>query len=957
LEHGAPGSWDAAGMISPNIIFDDGTYYLFYTGYNSSNQGAIGYATSMDGYNFTKVTVNDPTLEPDGTGFDAWSIEIPVLFHDGDQWTMLYSGCQSAGASYSIGKATAATLQGPWTREDVPFLTNGSAGEWDAKFVLPGKVLQTDTGLIMYYSGGPNFSTNWQFGLAYHSGTGWVKYNDPLTNEPPYVESDPVLHTGEPGAWDSKIATFGFVSQISSGFEMFYSGVNNLNNCGLGYATSSDGITWVKSSDNPFYIYTDDPFALSNNFHVLEFPSIYITNDEYLMFYDYGLGTGYIGMATAPTLPQIIHVPADQPTIQAGIDIATTGDTVLVAEGTYYENINFLGKAITVASHFIMDADTSHISNTIIDGSQPAHPDSASVVMFISGEDTTSIISGFTITGGAGTMENALGVRSGGGIYAYNSGCKLEYNYITGNHVEGDSAGGAGLCCISFVEGNWTVINQNIINYNSSTSDGFSAFGGGMSVLINSIITNNTIEYNTCTNTVGSADGGGIEIEKFLISDFSSVIQNNIIRFNEIVAWNAMGAGIMNFGVPALIENNVIEGNLATAANAVWGGGIAAFNIPEGIAIHSNTIQNNSLDADYAYGGGVELYNCGLTTIKNNQFLQNSGIGGTVMAGGGLWIHSANDTLRIENNTMDNNTTSAGTNTVGGGVGIYITNDNEVILMNNQVGFNTALKGGGLFTFNTYNSSLINNVFNENSGTYGGAIYFRQYDGRESYPGEMQHKKNPIEKIFCKESKVSAPVLINNTFYGNDASYNGGAIYTDHSTAVPVLFNSIFYANDALNYCDNIYSIGSKALTINYCNIDTLEIYGGWIGDGNINEDPLLDLSGPHPFTLMPGSPCIDTGTPDTTGLCLPDCDIIGCCRIWDGDGDGIAVIDMGAYEFDSPMVGIAKPVVVKQEPNLTAYPNPFHSSITIEFELKSKTQVTLQVYNHLGQQVGEVAE
>jgi hypothetical protein len=89
----------------------------------------------------------------------------------------------------------------------------------------------------------------------------------------------------------------------------------------------------------------------------------------------------------------------------------------------------------------------------------------------------------------------------------------------------------------------------------------FSAFGGGMSVLINSIITNNTIEYNTCTNTVGSADGGGIEIEKFLITEFSSVIQNNVIRYNEIVAAeNASGAGIMNYGVPALIENNVIEG-------------------------------------------------------------------------------------------------------------------------------------------------------------------------------------------------------------------------------------------------------------------------------------------------------------------------------------------------------------------------------------------------------------
>ena len=52
---------------------------------------------------------------------------------------------------------------------------------------------------------------------------------------------------------------------------------------------------------------------------------------------------------------QVINVPGDQPTIQEAINASVDGDTVLVADGTYYENINFKGKAITLASWFLID--------------------------------------------------------------------------------------------------------------------------------------------------------------------------------------------------------------------------------------------------------------------------------------------------------------------------------------------------------------------------------------------------------------------------------------------------------------------------------------------------------------------------------------------------------------------------------------------------------------------------
>ena len=68
-------------------------------------------------------------------------------------------------------------------------------------------------------------------------------------------------------------------------------------------------------------------------------------------------------MIAAALQAQIIHVPGDYTTIQQGIEAANPGDTVLVNDGIYYEQINFLGKKpLMVASQFLMDGDTSHIS-------------------------------------------------------------------------------------------------------------------------------------------------------------------------------------------------------------------------------------------------------------------------------------------------------------------------------------------------------------------------------------------------------------------------------------------------------------------------------------------------------------------------------------------------------------------------------------------------------------------
>ncbi len=206
----------------------------------------------------------------------------------------------------------------------------------------------------------------------------------------------------------------------------------------------------------------------------------------------------------------IIHVPTDTATIQGGIYLAQEGDTVLVAENTYYENINFKGKAITVASQFIMDGDTSHISKTTIDGSKSANPDSGSVVYAVSGEDTTSVICGFTITGGTGTKlrdPNWGDFTMGGGIYIQESGVIVEDNIIKNNRLvnAGDTYGG-GISVLKILGGNrFVIIRNNSIAHNflkgNMTGAGGIYIGWEGEPVMNYIIENNIISNNIVENT------------------------------------------------------------------------------------------------------------------------------------------------------------------------------------------------------------------------------------------------------------------------------------------------------------------------------------------------------------------------------------------------------------------------------------------------------------------------
>ncbi len=218
--------------------------------------------------------------------------------------------------------------------------------------------------------------------------------------------------------------------------------------------------------------------------------------------------------------------------------------------------------------------------------------------------------------------------------------------------------------------------------------------------------------------------------------------------------------------------------------------------------------------------------------------------------------------------------------------------DGFVVSGGNANGSGSRGDGGGIYNDSDCSPTLTNCTFEGNSALDdGGGIY---------------------------NGSDSGPVLTNCLFHGNSAGGNGGGLYT--WIADPILTNCTFSMNSAGGSGGGIYGYGSSA-TLTNCILwgdepdevyDTSgsmlvtysDIQGGYGGE-NIDADPQWVNPGAGDFHLSEDSPCIDTGTNDAPEL--PPTDFEGDDRIIDGDGDGIAAVDMGideALQPDSMHVG-----------------------------------------------------
>jgi hypothetical protein len=265
--------------------------------------------------------------------------------------------------------------------------------------------------------------------------------------------------------------------------------------------------------------------------------------------------------------------------IQEGIDAASDGEIVIVAEGRYTENIQFHGKNIVVRSRDPLDPAV--VSRTVIAGSSATGR--VSVVTFAGTEEETCVLSGFTISNG----NAAYGGGICGGSSEHQTHATIENNIITSNSA--DSGGGLAYC--------GGIVQGNTIAENSATN----AYGeGGGLAFCDGTIRNNIIRGNSCVWR-----GGGL-------ARCNGNIQGNTISANSA----SSGAGLAY--CEGCIERNMISQNSAK----VWGGGLYRCG---------GDIQNNKIVGNSAGLGGGALASCG-GAIRNNTIVGNSA-GNT---GGGL---------------------------------------------------------------------------------------------------------------------------------------------------------------------------------------------------------------------------------------------------------------------------------------------------------------------------------
>ncbi|MEE9128819.1 MAG: right-handed parallel beta-helix repeat-containing protein [Phycisphaerales bacterium] len=314
---------------------------------------------------------------------------------------------------------------------------------------------------------------------------------------------------------------------------------------------------------------------------------------------------------TSPAVADILHVPGDFPTIQAGIDAAVNGDEVVVADGIYTgdgnRDIDFNGKLITVRS--------ANGPDTCIIDCQGTFNDANRGFYFHSGETAEAQVQGFTITNGR------VAFPGGGGMYILNSSPTVADCVFADNLVGSDGSdvyGGAMYNQNSSPSVTNCAFIKNTV-YGGGFEDGDIGWGGGMANLNSNPIVRDCSFIMNKANAEGDtayASGGGM---------YNSSKSNPLVigcTFIENSAWG-WGGGMYNSSSNPTVTNCAFSRNNAGHGT---GGMTNIYSSP--MVTNCTFIGNEGWES--GMGNGFSS-----PTVTNCTFINRSGDGWAMANGSG----------------------------------------------------------------------------------------------------------------------------------------------------------------------------------------------------------------------------------------------------------------------------------------------------------------------------------